>query len=349
MIQRPGLLGVFGVLAALCLFMLAVFSYGEFTTSIAPAEPLAIEVRNGDSLTALINRLSAERRLARPRMFRLLAIVRGDTGRIKAGEYVLDKPISPNHLLDLLVSGSTHYITLTIPEGFTLREVAARLGELHLADTQRFLHLSVDPAFIAGLQLPLKPDAANLEGFVFPETYYLQRGLREEHLLRMMVDVFRRRTGDLLGRVRPPHGLAPYEALILASIVEKETGAAEERALIAGVFHNRLQARMRLGSDPTVIYGLRDFDGNLTRIHLRTQTPYNTYTNPGLPPTPIANPGLESIRAVLQPARVDYLYFVSKGDGTHFFSKDLKAHNRAVLKFQKRPHRGTARNGRQAS
>ena len=349
MTQRPGLLGVFGGLAALCLFMLVMFGYGEFTVGLAPTETQAIEVRSGDSLTALINRLSAERLLARPRMFRLLAILRGDTGRIKAGEYVLDKPVSPNHLLDLLVSGSSHYITLTIPEGFTLREVAARLGELRLADAQRFLQLSGDPEFIASLRLPLRPDAPNLEGFVFPETYYVQRGLPEEQLLRMIVGVFRRKTSALLGRLRPPSGLTPYEALILASIVEKETGAAGERALIAGVFHNRLNARMRLGSDPTVIYGLPEFDGNLTRMHLRTQTPYNTYTNVGLPPTPIANPGLESIRAVLQPAHVDYLYFVSKGDGTHHFSKDLKSHNRAVWKFQKQPHRVTARNGRQSS
>ena len=149
----------------------------------------------------------------------------------------------------------------------------------------------------------------------------------------------RKKAGDTLTTAGKSGSLSPYKILVLASIIEKETGAGHERPLISAVFHNRLKRKMPLASDPTVIYGISDFDGNLKRIHLRTKTPYNTYKIRGLPPTPIANPGMKSINAAISPAKVNFLYFVSKGDGTHFFSKDYKTHNRAVYKYQILRHR----------
>jgi UPF0755 protein len=339
MLRRPGFVGIFLALAALCLFMLVIFGYGSLTTALRADEPAVVEVRRGDSLTRVIQRLLGQNLLRNPGMFRLLAIIRGDTGRIKAGEYFLEGAVSPNGLLDFLVQGSTRDIALTIPEGFSLRDIADRLDRMNLGHGAEFLRLCRDKAFIASLNLPINPKAPSLEGYIFPETYYLQPGLGEARLIGMMVGVFRNRVGALLSQNSRSNGLTPYESLILASIIEKETGAASERKLISGVFHNRLKARMRLDSDPTVIYGVKSFNGNLTRVHLRQRTPWNTYKIFGLPVTPIANPGLHSIRAALSPARVNYLYFVSKGDGTHVFSTNLKAHNRAVYKYQKRPHR----------
>lgn len=343
MLRRPGFVGIFLALAALCLFMLVIFGYGSLTTALRTDEPAVVEVRRGDSLTRVIQRLLEQNLLQNPGMFRLLAIIRGDTGRIKAGEYFLEGRISPNGLLDFLVQGSARDIALTIPEGFSLQDIADRLDRMKLGNGAEFLRLSRDKAFIASLNLPINPKAPSLEGFIFPETYYLQPGLSESRLIGMMLGVFRNRAGALLSQNSRNNGLTPYESLILASIIEKETGAASERELISGVFHNRLKARMRLDSDPTVIYGIESFNGNLTRVHLRQRTPWNTYKITGLPPTPIANPGLHSIRAALSPARVNYLYFVAKGDGTHIFSTNLKAHNRAVWKYQKQPHRRSSK------
>ena len=169
-----------------------------------------------------------------------------------------------------------------------------------------------------------------------PETYHFVKGTTAREIVQAMVDRF----WQVWKRYQIPaasQSLNRHEVITLASIIEKETGAESERPLIAAVFLNRLEIGMPLQTDPTVIYGLRDFDGNLTRKHLTTMTPYNTYLIPGLPPGPIANPGEDSIKAILEPAPVNYLYFVSKNDGTHYFSKTLAEHNRAVHRYQKSP------------
>lgn len=339
MFRRPGFIGIFTALGALCAFMLVLFGYGSFTTALRVDEPTAVEVRRGDSLSRVVRRLQARNLLQNAGLFRMLAIARGDTGRIKAGEYLLEGRVSPNALLDFLVSGNTRSVPLTIPEGFSLQEIADRLQANRLGSAETFMRLATDRDFIASLNLPTAEPPPSLEGFIYPETYFLQPGIGEERLIRMIVGVFRERVGPLLSQAESAIGMSPYETLTLASIIEKETGDAAERELISGVFHNRLKTNMRLASDPTVIYGLRAFDGNLTRVHLRTPSPWNTYKKAGLPLTPIANPGLDSIRAALAPAKVDYLFFVSKGDGTHHFSTTYKEHSRAVWKYQQQPHR----------
>jgi UPF0755 protein len=339
MASRPGFVGVFGAVLFLALFMAVVFAYGELSSCIPAQGPLTIEVKRGESLNNLANRLAREGILRNPRFLRFLAILRGDTGRIKAGEYVLQGNESPNELLDFLVSGKATFIALTIPEGLSLKEIAQRVEEKGLGRAEEFMALAKEPQFAASFGLPILKELPTLEGYVYPETYYFHRGVGAQRVLTQFVEEFRMRAYRFLVENAGRVGLSPYKVLILASIIEKETGLHSERRTISAVFHNRLKARMHLGSDPTVIYGIDEFDGNLTRVHLRTKTRYNTYKIIGLPPTPIANPGLKSLEAAVNPAKVDYLYFVSKGDGSHFFSRDLKTHNRAVWKYQKRRFR----------
>lgn len=345
MFSRPGYTVVCAVLGALLLFMSAVLLYSEFGTAIRAEEPVVVQVRSGESLRQVTRRLGAEGTLHSPRLLQALAVLRGDTGRIKAGEYVMQGHVSPAELLGAFVSGRATYVRLTIPEGLNLQEVADRVEATGLGSAEEFMRLAGDADFLASLDLPFPESGPPLlEGFIFPETYFLYRGVGSADVIHATLAQFRRRVAPLLRERAAEVGLTPYEALILASIIEKETGQASERRLISSVFHNRLEANMLLGSDPTVIYGVEGFDGNLTRAHLRASTPYNTYTNRGLPPTPITNPGLASIRAALNPAESDYLYFVSRGDGSHVFNKDLESHNRAVWKYQKAPHRNGNRN-----
>ncbi|MBI4082898.1 MAG: endolytic transglycosylase MltG [Candidatus Lambdaproteobacteria bacterium] len=336
--SRRAWLAVLGLMLTLCLGLFAIFLYGELGTSIRAEGPQSVTVRRGESLTALASRLHQEGLLEDPRYFRFLAVLRGDSRRVKAGEFVVEGRVSPSALIDDLVHGDSRLWRFTIPEGYSLREIADKLEREGKADAEKFLRLARDPDFIAGLQLPIAPPRPTLEGYIFPETYHFSAGTGEAELVRNMVKAFRERAAPLLRQKAAAAGLNPYQALVLASIIEKETGAPEERGLISSVFHNRLKQGMRLYSDPTVIYGLERFDGNLTRKNLESDSPYNTYRTNGLPPTPIANPGLESVLAALEPVQSDYLYFVAKGDGTHHFSKSYKAHSQAVWFYQKFPH-----------
>jgi len=327
------------LLLALSLGLLAVFLYGELGTSLRSEKPLTITVRRGESVTALANRLHAEGLLSRPAYFRLLAGLRGDTTRVRAGEFVLQGRISPSEMIHNLVHGESRLWRFTVPEGYSIRDIAAKLDQEGKGRGAEFQRLARDAKFIASLQLPFETAPPSLEGLLFPETYYFSAGTSEAELARSMVREFVQRAVPLLTGRKGNPALEPYQVLTLASIIEKETGVPEERGLISAVFHNRLRSGMRLYSDPTVIYGVENFDGNLTRKQLDTASPYNTYRMEGLPPTPIANPGLDSIRSALEPAKSDYLYFVAKGDGTHHFTRTYKAHAQAVWFYQKQPHK----------
>lgn len=339
MLRRPAYTAVCGVLTLLIAFMIALLVYSDYSVTVATREPLVIQVRPGETLRQVANRLAADGIVRGPRLLTALGVLRGDSGNIQAGEYVVQGQVSPGELLDYFVSGRARYVSFTVPEGLSIAEIAARLETQGLGRAEAFLQRVRDPAFIAAQGLPFEEPPPTLEGFLFPETYFFHSGVSESRLIEAMVGEFKRQAAGLLTEQAAQVGLSPYEVLILASIVEKETAVPEERRLVAAVFHNRLRARMRLASDPTVIYGLGDFDGNLKRVHLLTETPYNTYKISGLPPTPIANPGLASIQATVDPADVDYLFFVSRGDGTHVFTKDYKSHRRAVWKYQIQPHR----------
>ena len=263
--------------------------------------------------------------------FRYLAMYKKVGPQLKAGEHVLDASLDTMQILDSLVQGRFKLYRLTVPEGLTMKEIAPLVSQAGFGDPQQFLALCHDRAFIESLGL----DVDNLEGYLFPETYLFIRGTTPREVIKTMVERFMEVWAKYADEAAKKE-ITRHQVITLASIIEKETGSPAERPLIASVFLNRLKKGMRLETDPTVIYGIKDFDGNLTRKHLETPTPYNTYQIDGLPPGPIANPGEDSIKAVLEPADSKYLYFVSKNDGTHQFSTSLAEHNRAVAHYQKR-------------
>ena len=249
-------------------------------------------------------------------------------GGLKAGEYVISPGMSHKAILDLFRSGKVRQYAVTFPEGIRCRDWLQILSETFTPDA------SFDSE-CDRLLMDLGYEDMPAEGWLYPDTYYYIKGDSPRDLLRQakarMQDVLDREWENRQDNL-PLN--SPYEALILASIVEKETGAEDDRALVASVFINRLRKGMRLQSDPTIIYGLKNFDGNLRKRHLTQETPYNTYVIRGLPPTPISHPGLRSLQAVLNPPETDYLYFVAKGNGRSYFSKTLEEHNRAVREYQ---------------
>jgi UPF0755 protein len=238
--------------------------------------------------------------------------------------------MTPVEILENLTKGNILTYSVTIPEGFTVMQIADLLQEMGLCDKEAFLSSVHESPMGAGD----KTAVTDLEGYLYPDTYKFARGVGPVSIVRMMTGRFREKTRPYREKVEES-GMAMNDIVTLASIVEKETGSAEERPVIASVFLNRLKKGMRLESDPTVIYGIEDFNGNLTREDLKKPGPYNTYTETGLPAGPIANPGIDSIRAVLYPSDTDFLFFVSKNDGTHYFSRTLSEHNRAVQTYQK--------------
>ena len=239
---------------------------------------------------------------------------------------------SPLEIVEVLIRGQVVLHKLTVPEGYNIKQVAQLVGQTGLVQEEAFLRAaqSQELAEILGIS------AETLEGYLFPETYYFPATTTAQKIISAMVQRFGVVFDQEYQARAKELGFTTHQIVTLASIVEKETGAAHERPLIASVFHNRLKKRMRLESDPTVIYGIKDFDGNITRRHLKTKTPYNTYRRRGLPLGPIASPGQKAIEAVLYPASSAFLYFVSKKDGTHQFSTNLRDHNSAVRKYQLR-------------
>lgn len=251
--------------------------------------------------------------------------------KVKAGEYRMGSHMAPLKILEALTKGNILSYSVTIPEGFTVKQIADLLHEKGLCDKGAFL----SSVHEAPVEKDGKISVTDLEGYLYPDTYKFARGISPVSIVHMMVERFKEQTTLLRERI-DRSGMTMHEIVTVASIVEKETGSAEERPVIASVFLNRLKKGMRLESDPTVIYGIENFNGNLTKKDLKRPGPYNTYTEKGLPAGPIANPGIDSIRAVLYPSDTDFLFFVSKNDGTHYFSKTLREHNRAVRKYQKK-------------
>jgi len=323
-----------GIGVAACLAAAVVgleFSRFLGTPLNVPAEGAEIEIRPGMAFGQVSNSLGERGIVSHPVMFRVYARLTNRAGSIHAGEYTIKPGTTPGALLDHFVAGDVRLYSFTIIEGWTFRELLAALAEdpviiptLHYEDWQALLE-------------SLGATESHPEGLFLPETYRFPKGTRDADLLRqanallkeVLAEEWERRGNNLPLKT-------PYEALILASIVEKETALAAERPRVAGVFIRRLLAGMRLQTDPTVIYGIGPaFDGNLTREHLRTDTPYNTYTRGGLPPTPIALAGRAAIHAALNPADGTELYFVATGlgDGSHRFSDTKEQHDEAVREF----------------
>ena len=312
---------------------------------LSPADPAGQErlfvVEPGEPLGKLARRLRdagllREAALFGPRTLVLWARLRGLDRQVKSGEYALTPAATPDDILAKIVSGEVATHPVTLPPGLNLFEVAARLAEVGIVEAPAFVERATDPALARSLGI----EADSVEGYLFPETYRFRRPVPPDEVITAMVEHFHAAWSDEDRAALADFRFSLHELVTLASIVEKETGVAEERPRIAAVFDNRLRKRMRLQSDPTVIYGILvtrgEFDGNIRRRDLERDTPYNTYTRGGFPPGPIANPGIESIRAVLEPDDVAYLYFVGRNDGTHHFSVLHRDHVNAVNRYQRR-------------
>jgi len=297
--------------------------------------PVEFEIAPGTGLRGAVRALQKAGIDVRPLHFEILARMTGRATSLKAGNYELSAPVSPHELLDKLTRGEVTQAEITIIEGWTFTQLRATL------DASPLLRHDSTGLSDAELMLRLGAGERHPEGLFFPDTYLFARQSSDIAVLRRAFHAMQRHLDQEWSTRDPevPYRTA-YEALVMASIVEKETGSPAERDQIAGVLVNRLRIGMALQADPTVIYGLGEsFDGNLKRVHLTTDGPYNTYTRPGLPPTPIALPGRASLHAALRPAQTKALYYVSRGDGTSEFSRSLEEHNRAVSKYQLRPRR----------
>ncbi|UCG38662.1 MAG: endolytic transglycosylase MltG [bacterium] len=301
-----------------------------YTPSREPGSEVMVTIPGGSSFVSASRLLLESGVITSLKPFVFIGKIKGLSNSIQAGELMFRTDMSPAQVMVVLTRGKPVSYQVTVPEGYDIRQIAGLLSSLGLVDGERFLKLSTDADFSRSLGVP----AGSLEGFLFPDTYHWPKGLTEEDILARMVSRYAEVLTPEMRQRMQEMGLSELEVVTLASIIEKETGAPEERNLVSAVFHNRLRKGYRLQTDPTVIYGLEEFDGNLTREHLRQDHPYNTYTRPGLPPGPIANPGEASLLAALNPAEVNYLYFVSRGDGTHVFSSTLVEHNEAVRAFQ---------------
>ena len=262
--------------------------------------------------------------------FLALAYLEGSLKRLQSGEYELSPQMSLREILQKLEAGRVVTHQVTIPEGFTAEDIAALLSSEHLVDRERFMALVNDAAFTRQLGVT----APSLEGYLFPDTYRWTRGMGEEEILRVMVSRFRQALPSDFEARADRLDLGLHGIVTLASLIEKEAVLDEERPLISAVFHNRLRRNMPLQSDPTAVYGAPGAKRRITAVDLQRKSPYNTYLNLGLPPGPIANPGLASLMAAVQPGRVNFLYFVAKNDGSHAFSRTLDQHVRAVRLYQ---------------
>lgn len=288
-----------------------------------------IKIPKGSSVRDIAGRLKEKNVIKDPYVFEAYLRVSKEAGKLKAGEYEFEAGLKFDEIISKMVAGRVKIYQFTVPEGYSIPGVCKILvekklmGEKACYDESRNISLLKGPA-----------GATTLEGYLFPETYTYDSEAAPDRIFKAMVDMFYAKLGDERVKKAKDKGLALHDLVTFASVVEKETGQAVERPLIAGVFFNRLKINMPLQSDPTTIYGIPHFNGNLTRRDLETDTPYNTYTRKGLPRGPICNPGLAAIDAVLAPAPTKAIYFVAKGGGSHYFSTTLAEHNQAVQHYQ---------------
>ncbi len=299
---------------------------------IRQGEETLVEIPKGASLSRVGSILESKGVISSGLVFKLVAMIRGEQRKIKAGEYVLKTGQDEGDVLDLLIKGDTRSFSVTIPEGYNIFQIAKLFEKWGFMSKNDFLKLASDKKFLKELGI----SAPTLEGFLFPDTYFLK--LSEKHdgkkFIRRMVSRFNEIYDENVKNIAEKSGWSKLQVVTLASLIEKEARASEHQ-LVAAVFHNRLKKKMLIQSDPTVIYGVKPMGSKITKKDLRSKQPYNTYTNPGLPPGPIANPGKASLVAAVNPANVNYLYFVAKNDGTHHFSKTLREHINNVNKYQR--------------
>ncbi len=318
--------------AAIALAAAAWVSLHLLSARDPSATATIFEVPRGSTLKSVGRRLEQAGIVRSGRAFELLGRIENAASRLHFGEYEISAAQTPCEILERMIEGRVKTYDVTLTEGLSQREIAERLVASGLVTADALEAVLRDPSSPERFGV----EGPGLEGYLFPDTYRFARGLDAAEIVGALVGRFRR-AWEPLAPLAAAQGLGQREVVTLASIVEKETGRAEERSLVASVFRNRLRLGMRLESDPTVIYGIAGFDGNLRRLDLDDPSnPYNTYQITGLPPGPIASPGEASLRAVVEPAESEYLFFVGRGDGSHVFSRHYDDHVRAVNQYQRR-------------
>ncbi len=331
--KKSILLNLFILLTLLVWGISGVFYYQVSIPAGESTDSIAISIAPGATLKQISNNLESHNLIRSASAFRLLANIRKKQTHIQAGEYELSQSMLPTDILKTITSGKTILHPVTIPEGYRIKEIAELLSKKILIDKEIFIKESRDRDLIQTLDI----NSDTLEGYLFPETYHFSKHTSEKKIIQTMLNTFKQKIASqaILDQVENSK-MSMHEIITLASLIEKETGKNEERKHISSVFHNRLKKNMRLQTDPTVIYAIEEFDGNIRKKDLNIDSPYNTYRHKGLPPGPIASPGIESIVAALNPTNTNHLYFVSRKDGSHHFSSNLEEHNRAVKKYQLR-------------
>jgi len=320
----------------LLLILIASFLFFQKVTKFAKTpfdsagKTQMFTIKSGQNLSEISDNLQKNNIVESSLLFRILVSYKESEKRLKAGEYMLSASKTPLQILSIITKGDVKLYKITVPEGLTVKEVAKRVEEAGFGTKEDFIALAFSNSFAETLGIK----QLNLEGYLFPETYFFPKDTPQKQIIKAMVKAFNKAYTHGFRKKTTDMGFSIHQIVTLASIIEKETGAAKERPIISSVFHNRLKKGMRLESDPTVIYGIKDFNGNITRKDLRRWTPYNTYKIKALPPGPIANPGALSIKAALNPADTDFIFFVAKKDTTHKFSKTIDEHNKAVRKYQ---------------
>jgi UPF0755 protein len=323
------------VMAVVIPLLLSAWFSAEFY--IAPKTPpteIFFEVDKGQGVYDIAQELKEKGIIKNRQSFLLGYKIYYSSKSLKAGEYLFNLPLSLKGILEMLTEGKVYLHSLTIPEGLTRKEIARHLDSLGFTNEEEFLAASSKTEIISSLD----KEAANLEGYLFPETYYFPRGVAAEKIVSALVSQFKAVFSETWQKRAREIKMTPREVVILASLIEKEASLPEEKKLVSAVFHNRLRIRMKLDCDPTIIYVLKEeesFKGRLLKRDLKLKSPYNTYRNRGLPPGPICSPGRDSLEAALYPAQEKYLYFVSKKDGSHYFSSSFKDHQNAVRKYRK--------------
>lgn len=320
---------IVSIIAASFLFVRDLYQYADRPADVNATEQILM-IHPGQNITRISAALHEMGVITSPIKFKILSRLKRVDTKLKTGEYAVSASMSPNAILDKIVNGRIILYRVTVPEGYNLSQISTVIEKSTIETYDAFYKAASDPVLTRQLGI----DADTFEGYLFPETYFFPKGVTSRKIIETMLGRFRSVFTKQWERQAEKLGFSIHQIVTLASIIEKETGVPAERPVISSVFHNRLKKGMRLESDPTVIYAIQDFDGNITKKHLNEKTPYNTYKIKGLPPGPIANPGEKALEAALFPADTPYFYFVSKRDRTHKFSANLSEHNQAVRKYQ---------------
>jgi len=329
--MRTALISGFWGLLVIIWIILGLF-YFQASRPVSDNNQLqTFEIKHGMTLNKVSKELSHQGLIRSSSAFQAIALLQEKQKLIMVGEYNISPSMLPMEILQRITSGKTILHPVTIPEGYRIIEIGDILEKNGLADKEMFIKQTKNIELLKGIA------KISLEGYLFPETYHFGKFTNEKSIVKIMVDTFQERALNkkFLNRASEM-GFSYHEIITLASLIEKETGKDSERKQISSVFHNRLKKNMLLQTDPTVIYAIENFDGNIKKRHLKIDSPYNTYRYKGLPPGPISSPGLKSIIAALYPANTSNLYFVSRRDGSHQFSSTLNEHNQAVEKYQLR-------------